>query len=615
MIAPMEKYHLIILISLLTVVAFSVRGQQFNTQGTASQTGPFTYEVTPNALSQAGMITNFYPLNLKQNFELSFQFNFGTNDANGADGFAFLMSKTCSPQLVVGNGLGVSGINNSLIVEFDTWNNGDPLNDISNDHTGIYSNGQLNLNGNIMDGTNIPVCLLPNCGNVEDGQWYNVRILWEYQSATLQKLSVFFNGTLRAASTRNHIVERFNNDTTVFWSIGASTGAATNLQQFRVAASNNNNINTCVGKPFTLRAPELGTAYNWSGGSSSTTNTATFVPGVTVITCNYIDYCGSPRTVNFNVLINENPQVFLFDALTCEAKPTLLAAAPNQLGAYLFNWSVPTGVSQPQNNQAVISSNVAGVYTVSITDTITSCSSNPTSATLTTTPAVRPQFLPIDTICAGSVVPPLPETSLNGINGKWSPAVNNQQTTRYYFTPDSSVCAFPDSMVIVVNKQPVVNWNSTANLCTGDTLQLSPLAEGYGLRYLWQNGNTDSTLRITQSGLYAVAVSNGCGTVNTSVVVTEIICQVYIPSAFTPNGDGLNDIFRINGASFVKDFEFRIFNRWGEQIFRSQNPELGWDGTFKGKRQPAGTYTYKINYTLKQTGEIKQVAGTFILLE
>ncbi|MBK6936480.1 MAG: hypothetical protein IPH18_06040 [Chitinophagaceae bacterium] len=73
------------------------------------------------------MVTNYYPVDLAQNFTISFQLNFGINDATGADGLAFVLSNTCSPPLSNGGGLGVTGIPNSLIAEFDTWDNGQPL--------------------------------------------------------------------------------------------------------------------------------------------------------------------------------------------------------------------------------------------------------------------------------------------------------------------------------------------------------------------------------------------------------------------------------------------------------------------------------------------------------
>ena len=67
-----------------------------------------------------------------------------------------------------------------------------------------------------------------------------------------------------------------------------------------------------------------------------------------------------------------------------------------------------------------------------------------------------------------------------------------------------------------------------------------------------------------------------------------------IPTAFTPNNDGLNDVFRISGLKFQKLLDFRVFNRWGQVIFQTNSIEKGWDGTFNGHPQDMGTYVYEI---------------------
>ena len=67
-----------------------------------------------------------------------------------------------------------------------------------------------------------------------------------------------------------------------------------------------------------------------------------------------------------------------------------------------------------------------------------------------------------------------------------------------------------------------------------------------------------------------------------------------IPSAFTPNGDGLNDLFRITNLKYQKLVDFSVFNRWGILVFHTNNPEVGWDGTYQGVAQDMGVYNYQI---------------------
>jgi gliding motility-associated-like protein len=69
--------------------------------------------------------------------------------------------------------------------------------------------------------------------------------------------------------------------------------------------------------------------------------------------------------------------------------------------------------------------------------------------------------------------------------------------------------------------------------------------------------------------------------------------SVFVPSAFTPNSDGINDIFRIKGEN-LQNFTLKVFNRWGEVIFESSNPNDGWDGKFQGNPVQNDTYVYQV---------------------
>ncbi len=830
-----------------------MQAQQFSLQGNAVQTGPLTYTITPNQLTQVGMVTNYYPVNLTQNFTQNFQLNFGTNDGNGADGLVYMLSNTCSPVLANGGGLGVTGVPNSLIAEFDTWDNGSANNDISSDHTGIYGDGQLNPAGNIMDATTLPVCMLSTCGNVEDGQWYDVSIQWEYLSATSQRLSVFFNGTLRATSTRNHITERFAGNTIVFWSIAGSTGGSSNLQQFQLA-SGNNNQSYCIGQNFTLTAPPMGTNYSWTG-SASTTNTASYTATTNgTISCSFTDYCGISRTVNFTIVVNpipvatvNSPQACAGSAATvtasldipgtysyvwtvpsgatnpgntgsfnttfpgvysvvathvttgcasnnasgtvtinpkpavtmsnpapvCEGQQAIITATVAVPGTYSYNWTVPAGATNPGDvnsfpatiagtyivavtntatgcisdnasvtltvntiptvslnspqpcegiaaqlaatpgtaasyqyvwtvpagatnpgsvagfstsipgsytvqitnvntgcsstvatgtvsflplpvvsvNSATIcagtqtqidattattgtysynwtapvsvpnpgnvpsfSTGIAGVYSVVVTNTATGCNSIRSQGTVVVRPIEEPLFDAIPTICRGDAMPPMPLLSLNSISGSWSPALNNTATTFYTFTPAAGQCADSASMTIQVNNIPVISLGGDKEICPGQQIVLSPNATGFALQYRWQDGSSQPVYTATAPGDYSVSVSNQCGAASEDIVITQGMCKVYVPTGFTPNGDGLNDQFTITGPSYVKEFYLQVYNRWGQLIFYSTDATQGWDGMYKGMHQPPGMYVYKVRFTHILTGEKHDASGTFMLI-
>ncbi|MCL4815943.1 MAG: gliding motility-associated C-terminal domain-containing protein [Vicingaceae bacterium] len=85
-----------------------------------------------------------------------------------------------------------------------------------------------------------------------------------------------------------------------------------------------------------------------------------------------------------------------------------------------------------------------------------------------------------------------------------------------------------------------------------------------------------------------------------------------LPTAFSPNGDGQNDVFRVLGTKYVQSVELRVYNRWGQEVFYSNEKEQGWDGTFKGQPAPTGVYAYTLVATLTN-GEVIHKKGNVTL--
>ena len=97
-----------------------------------------------------------------------------------------------------------------------------------------------------------------------------------------------------------------------------------------------------------------------------------------------------------------------------------------------------------------------------------------------------------------------------------------------------------------------------------------------------------------------------------NAVIVEKPYALYSPNAFSPDGDGINDFFKISGQGMI-DFQIEIFNRWGQMVYKSIDLSNGWDGTFKGKNLPTGTYVYKIK-TSKYGVEQKLVKSGSVAL-
>jgi gliding motility-associated-like protein len=122
--------------------------------------------------------------------------------------------------------------------------------------------------------------------------------------------------------------------------------------------------------------------------------------------------------------------------------------------------------------------------------------------------------------------------------------------------------------------------------------------------YWWKpdNGTLDNTninnpiakpTATTQYTVYGYD-DNGClDSAFVNIIVDSSMVES-IPSAFTPNGDGLNDVFKPIGMKYRQLVDFRVFNRWGEQVFYSNNAKNGWDGTYKGEPQEMSVYYYTV---------------------
>jgi gliding motility-associated-like protein len=149
-----------------------------------------------------------------------------------------------------------------------------------------------------------------------------------------------------------------------------------------------------------------------------------------------------------------------------------------------------------------------------------------------------------------------------------------------------------------------------------DYSAISIHAEREFLQYLWSSGQTTPTISVINPGIYTLLVtdSNGCiGMDSTNIIDSACPQYVYFPSAFTPNGDGRNDLFRPKFAGPTNEYKLAVYDRWGRRVFESSNPSEGWDGTTGGRQQPDGTYVWFCVYKLYQQPERMQ-KGTVILI-
>ena len=135
-------------------------------------------------------------------------------------------------------------------------------------------------------------------------------------------------------------------------------------------------------------------------------------------------------------------------------------------------------------------------------------------------------------------------------------------------------------------------------LCNGQVVTLN--SNGYSnATFLWQDGSTSSQYTVTKPGIYWATANTECGLLADTVRKDYELCECtpFVPSAFTPNNDGLNDKVGSYVDCKMAKYDMLIVNRFGEVMFRSSDPKQKWDGMYKGQYADVGTYFYQLNIT------------------
>lgn len=194
----------------------------------------------------------------------------------------------------------------------------------------------------------------------------------------------------------------------------------------------------------------------------------------------------------------------------------------------------------------------------------------------------------------------------------WShdPAITTSMATglpagQYIVLVSDSFCPVEVALTVGYDAlaEPFVTLGDDTTICPGSFILLRP---GRYSSYQWQDNSTDSFYVVRSNGIYTVNVRNsaGCLATDSIVILEDCMNDIIVPNAFSPNGDGLNEVFFVNG-SFTTAFEIFIFNRWGEMIFKSPDRNIGWDGSARGQPVQEGFYNYLINYSLGKEELVK----------
>src|SRR5690554_6511829 len=162
----------------------------------------------------------------------------------------------------------------------------------------------------------------------------------------------------------------------------------------------------------------------------------------------------------------------------------------------------------------------------------------PFVVTINVNDPVTPTFNPVADICAGANLNPLPTTSLNGVSGTWSPALNNQATTTYTFTPNASECAVPTTLTIVVDQPIVPLFDQVASTCSGDFIAPLPTTSNNGITGTWSPAlNYNQTTTYTFTPTAGICATEATMTITVTQPATPVFAQVAAICAGEPLAD------------------------------------------------------------------------------
>ena len=258
-----------------------------------------------------------------------------------------------------------------------------------------------------------------------------------------------------------------------------------------------------------------------------------------------------------------------------------------------------------------ITVSTAGIYTVQVSNAGNCIGYDTINVTTSAPPVVN--LGPDISLCNGQ------DTSLNAGNPgyayQWSTGETTQKISitssgNYWVQVDNNGCLGSDTIAVAIGNSIAVNLGPDTSICPGQSL-LIDAGKNYA-SYQWiPGGQSSHFIIVTQPGTYSINVidTNGCKA-STSIWVSDFCpSDMYIPNAFTPDGNNMNNRF-LAYCENVQYFRLSIYNRWGQLIFESEDISQGWDGTYNGNPAPQGIYIYRVDYNLYDYSELQKHTKT-----
>jgi gliding motility-associated-like protein len=347
----------------------------------------------------------------------------------------------------------------------------------------------------------------------------------------------------------------------------------------------------CTALSFTLNPGNFPSGYTflWSDNNTSPTHTIYASGTYSVRVTN--NGCATTSNSKQITFIHETVLDLGNDTILCIGQPFSL-----QTGSYPgagITWSTGTNA-----NSAALPLSVSGKYWAVVD--LSGCKTSDTvNVSFISAPSMN--LGPDQELCEGKS--DTLDAGNPGFNYLWSTNSKTQKiavssTGIYWVDVYMGGCRRRDGILATFLPYPVITLPTVENFCSEQTSSVI-LYGGKASSYLWlPGGETVDSLQVDKAGTYTLEAFNSIGCRATASVIVSEHCEpvIFVPSAFSPNEDGHNDILQIYGSS-ITSFEIDIFDRWGEIIFISHDIKYSWDGNYRSKPVEEGEYAWKIIYS------------------
>lgn len=359
----------------------------------------------------------------------------------------------------------------------------------------------------------------------------------------------------------------------------------------------------CSGDRITLNASTGFTTYEWQPNyniSSTSGGAVQVYPSVDTIytvKAEMLPGCFSFDTVKIKV--NTAPAIELGNNKElCQGETAVLDAGN---GFSDYSWSSGSSAQ-------AITVSTSGTFNVTALTTDGCRSTDTVTVTIHSNPVVN--LGPDGHICFGDAR--LLNAGANMSAYLWNnnstfPVLSVSEVGSYWVNVvDGNGCRGTDTVTILAVLSPPEKFFAFTDtlICSYGSINIQPVAAYQ--HYLWNNNFNGRLLTITRPGIYWLEVTDqfGCkGRDSISVIEKQCLAGLFVPSAFTPNNDQKNDYLKANLFGNIQQFEFNVFNRYGQPVFSTKDPSKGWDGTLKGVNQSAGNFVWICRYRINNEPE------------